>query len=89
VKQSLAEIERVQELLKNSPEGLSIKEIAALLEMNRNSVAKYLDILQAQGSATTHRVGTSKIYHFSRRLPEQAISGSVPGLSLFWTRISK
>ncbi|MDD1716404.1 MAG: PAS domain-containing protein [Methanolinea sp.] len=73
MKRSLAEIERIQELLKNSPEGLSIKEIAALLEMNRNSVAKYLDILQAQGSATTRRVGTSKIFHFSRRLPEQAI----------------
>lgn len=73
VKRSLAEVERIQELLKKSPEGLSIKEISALLEMNRNSVAKYLDILQAQGSATTRRVGTSKIFHFSRRLPEQAI----------------
>jgi len=62
------EITRIKEALEQHPEGLSITEIAGLLEINRNSVAKYMDILQIQGSVDGKKRGTSKVYYLSHRL---------------------
>jgi len=63
------EIERIKELLSTHPEGLSITDIAGQLQLNRNSVAKYMDILQIQGSVDGRKLGTSKIYYHSQRIP--------------------
>ncbi|WP_292368955.1 PAS domain-containing protein [Methanoregula sp. UBA64] len=62
------EITRIKETLEQHPEGLSITEIAGLLGINRNSVAKYMDILQIQGSVDGKKRGTSKVYYISHRL---------------------
>ena len=43
-------VSRIRDELEKHPEGLSITDIAGLLGINRNSVAKYMDILQVQGS---------------------------------------
>lgn len=64
------EITRIKQELERHPEGLSITDIATLLNMNRNSVAKYLDILQIQGFVDGRKRGTSKIYYISHRMPE-------------------
>ncbi|MFA6331488.1 MAG: PAS domain S-box protein, partial [Methanoregula sp.] len=64
-----AEILRIKELLSANREGLSITEITGMLTMNRNTVAKYMDILQIQGSVDGRRKGTSKVYFLSERLP--------------------
>jgi len=64
------EIFRIKQELENHPEGLSITDIAGLLHMNRNSVAKYMDILQIQGFADGRKRGTSKIYYISHRMPD-------------------
>jgi PAS domain S-box-containing protein len=64
-----SEIERIKDLLFSHPEGLSITDIAGQLQMNRNSVAKYMDILQIQGAADGRKMGTSKIYYLSQRIP--------------------
>lgn len=64
-----AEIERIKELLSSHPEGLSITDIAGQLQLNRNSVAKYMDILQIQGAVDGRKMGTSKIYYHSQRIP--------------------
>ena len=63
------EISRIKELLSSHPEGLSITDIAGQLQLNRNSVAKYMDILQIQGSVDGRKMGTSKIYYLSQRIP--------------------
>jgi PAS domain S-box-containing protein len=64
-----AEIIRIRELLSAHPEGLSITDISGMLDMNRNTVAKYMDILQIQGAVDGRRRGTSKVYYLSERLP--------------------
>ncbi|WP_321504422.1 PAS domain S-box protein [uncultured Methanoregula sp.] len=63
------EIGRIKELLSSHPEGLSITDIAGTLQLNRNSVAKYMDILQIQGAADGRKMGTAKIYYHSQRIP--------------------
>ncbi|HNX16917.1 MAG TPA: PAS domain S-box protein [Methanoregula sp.] len=67
------EINRIKQELERHPDGLSITDIATLLDMNRNSVAKYMDILQVQGSADGKKRGTSKVYYISHRMPEVTI----------------
>lgn len=69
----LDEIHRIRAELERHPEGLSITDIAGLLGMNRNSVAKYMDILQIQGAADGRKRGTSKIYYLSHRMPVASI----------------
>lgn len=68
-----SEITRIKGLLGEHPEGMSITAISGELGINRNSVAKYMDILQIQGSVDGRKVGTSKIYYLSERLPSASI----------------
>jgi len=67
------EIGRIKELLFTHPEGLSITDIAGQLQLNRNSVAKYMDILQIQGAVDGRKMGTAKIYYHSQRIPSFSI----------------
>lgn len=67
------EISRIKELLAEHPQGMSITEIAAQLKVNRNSVAKYMDILQIQGAVDGRKMGTSKVYYLSGRLPAHSV----------------
>jgi len=67
------ELARIKEELKRHPDGLSITDIAGSLHLNRNSVAKYLDILQIQGMVDGRKRGTSKVYYLSRRIPADAL----------------
>ena len=68
-----SEILRIKVLLGEHPEGMSITAISGDLGINRNSIAKYMDILQIQGSVDGRKVGTSKIYYLSERLPAASI----------------
>jgi|GEM_PF-868718 len=61
------EISRIQSFLSAHPEGASIKDISTGLAMNRNSVAKYLDILQMRGGVDSRKVGTAKIFYAAER----------------------
>jgi len=60
-------------ILQEHPGGLSISDIATLFPMNRNSVSKYLAILQRQGSVDMRLVGAAKVYCPTRRLPVAAV----------------
>jgi len=66
-------VSKILDVLKEHPDGLSITDLAALLAMNRNSVSKYLAILQQQGSVDMRLVGVAKIYCPTRRLPVAAV----------------
>ncbi len=63
----------VRTLLKDNPRGMSVTEIAAGLGMNRNSAAKYLDILCAGGQIEMRTFGPAKVYFLSQRVPLGAI----------------
>ncbi|MDD1655014.1 MAG: PAS domain S-box protein [Methanomicrobiales archaeon] len=68
------DISRVTNLLKVRPRGMSIAAIAKELHMNRNSVAKYLDLLTASGAVELTRVGPAKLYFTAPRVP---VSGMI------------
>jgi PAS domain S-box-containing protein len=66
-------LSQIKTLLAAHPEGLSIHDIANQVQANRNSIAKYMDILQIQGAVDGRKVGTSKVYSLSERLPVTSI----------------
>lgn len=51
-------LNRIRGLLKIYPRGLTISEISQRLKCNRNSVAKYLEILQISGTVEMQQMGT-------------------------------
>ena len=63
----------IKALLNEHPEGLNIKTISKILGIHRNSVAKYLDRLQSQGSVTVKYYSSSKIYSLSNKLQAAAV----------------
>ncbi|MGD1003794.1 MAG: PAS domain S-box protein [Methanoregulaceae archaeon] len=66
-------IGRIKNALKFSKKGMSISEITRQLKMNRNSVAKYLEILLISGQVEIKIYGTSKVYTLSQRMPLSAM----------------
>ena len=67
------ELSRIRDELERHPEGMSISDIAGLLHLNRNSVAKYMDILQIQGRVDGRKRGTSKVYYLSHRISADSL----------------
>jgi PAS domain S-box-containing protein len=67
------EISIIKALLHEHPEGLNIKTISKMLGIHRNSVAKYLDRFQSQGSVTVKHYSSSKIYSLSNKLQAAAV----------------
>lgn len=66
-------ISRIRNALKFRPKGMSISEIAHQLRMNRNSVAKYLEILLIAGEVEVTPHGASRVYTLSQRVPASAM----------------
>ncbi len=60
---------KIRTLLKAHPKGLIITEIAQRLGINRNSAAKYLEILLFTGQVEIRQIGMAKIYTVSQRVP--------------------
>ncbi len=74
------ELDSIRQVLRSSSRGLTITEISRALGVNRNSAAKYLDILLMAGHVEMYSLGPAKIYHLSKRLPTSDIldlSGSM------------
>ena len=62
-------ITRIKKLLKARPKGLTISDISHNLKINRNSVAKYLEILLITGQVEMRMYGNAKVYYLSHRVP--------------------
>ena len=62
-------ITRIKRLLKARPKGLTISDISHNLRINRNSVAKYLEILLITGQVEMRMYGNAKVYYLSNRVP--------------------
>ncbi|MDD1719994.1 MAG: PAS domain-containing protein [Methanoregulaceae archaeon] len=60
---------RIKRLLRANPRGLTITDIASKLKLNRNSVAKYLEILLVSGHVESRSFGTAKVYFLTHRIP--------------------
>ncbi|PWR75654.1 hypothetical protein DLD82_03465 [Methanospirillum stamsii] len=68
-------LNRIRGLLKIYPRGLTISEISQRLKCNRNSVAKYLEILQISGTVEMQQMGAAKVFYISQRVPISSLLG--------------
>jgi PAS domain S-box-containing protein len=66
-------ITKIKRLLKTRPKGLTISDISQVLKINRNSVAKYLEILLITGQVEMRAYGNAKVYYLSQRVPFSAM----------------
>jgi len=63
----------IKEVLKTNPRGMNVLEVANAIGMNRQSVAKYLEMLVVSGHVDVKYFGSSKVYYLSQRLPISSI----------------
>jgi len=54
--------DKILKILKTSPSGLQMEELADKLGFTRHTVAKYLEVLRAEGKIHYHKVGRSKLW---------------------------
>lgn len=59
----------IKEILKKNPRGLSITDISRELTLNRNSVAKYVNMLMVSGDVEMRSFAAAKVYFLSDRVP--------------------
>ena len=53
-------VNRLKQILKWHPRGITISDLATKLEINRNLIAKYLDILLISGQVEMQVIGAAK-----------------------------
>ena len=51
------DLNRIKKPLRDNPRGMTILDISQKLGMNRNSIAKYTDVLLALGQIELKRIG--------------------------------
>jgi PAS domain S-box-containing protein len=66
-------VDRIKRILKWHPRGATISDLASEMKMNRNLVAKYLDMLLVSGQVEMQIVGAAKVFFLSRRVPISAL----------------
>jgi PAS domain S-box-containing protein len=64
---------RIRDFLRKNSRGMNIREIADALRINRNSVAKYLDVLTTREEVEFKSFGKSKVYFLSQHVPVSAL----------------
>ena len=52
---------------------MTISDLSSEMKMNRNLVAKYLDMLLISGQVEMQLIGAAKVYYISRRVPVSAM----------------
>ena len=63
------ELTEIKLILRNNPKGMTVSDISKQIKINRNSVAKYLDILLISGHVEMVTFGPAKVFFPSRRVP--------------------
>jgi PAS domain S-box-containing protein len=63
------ETTKIKSLLKENPRGMSVTDISRNIGINRNTVAKYLELLRISGHIEMENIGTAKVYFLSQRIP--------------------
>jgi len=63
------EIALIKRVLKENPKGMTVTDISRKIKINRNSVAKYLDIMRISGHVDMITFGPAKVFFPSRRVP--------------------
>ena len=63
------EIAMIKTVLQENPKGMTVTDISRKIKINRNSVAKYLDIMRISGHVDMITFGPAKVFFPSRRVP--------------------
>jgi len=63
------EIALIQKVLKENPKGMTVTDISRKIKINRNSVAKYLDVMRISGLVDMITFGPAKVFFPSKRVP--------------------
>jgi len=66
-------MDQIKQLLKRNPRGMSISDITSKMNLNRNLIAKYLDMLLISGQVEMQMIGAAKVYFLSHRVPISAM----------------
>ncbi len=66
-------VDKIKRILKWHPRGMTISDLSSEMKMNRNLVAKYLDMLLVSGQVEMQIVGAAKVFFLSRRVPISAL----------------
>jgi PAS domain S-box-containing protein len=59
----------IKKILQENPKGMTVTDISRKIKINRNSVAKYLDIMKISGHVEMITFGPAKVFFPSRRVP--------------------
>lgn len=63
------EISLIKKVLSENPKGMTVTDVSRKIKINRNSVAKYLDIMRISGHVDMITFGPAKVFFPSRRVP--------------------
>jgi len=63
------EIAIIKRILQENSKGMTVTDISRKIKINRNSVAKYLDIMRISGHVEMITFGPAKVFFPSRRVP--------------------
>lgn len=66
-------VDKIKQHLRWNPLGLTISDLTSKMSINRNLVAKYLDMLLVSGQVEMHVMGAAKVYFLSHRVPISAM----------------
>ena len=66
-------VSSIKKLLCHNPRGLHISDIASRLKTSRESVSKYLEVLEAPGQVESWNRGTARVFCLARRVPATAL----------------
>jgi PAS domain S-box-containing protein len=67
------ELVQIKTLLKTYPRGLTITDISKEIKVNRNSVARYMDVLTILGQVEMRALGPAKVFYTAQRVPMSAM----------------
>jgi len=64
---------KIKQILRWHPRGMTISDLSSSMKINRNLVAKYLDMLLISGQVEVQLMGAAKVYYLSMRVPVSAM----------------
>lgn len=62
-------VEQIKGLLGQHRMGMTLTDIGASLNMHRNSVSKYMGILEARGEVESSNFGNTRVFYVTKRIP--------------------
>jgi PAS domain S-box-containing protein len=67
------QLSTIRKVLKANPRGMTVSQISKEINLNRNSVAKYLEVLLISGHVEMRSYGPAKVFFLSQRVPISAM----------------